>query len=179
MSSVAHPALTGRHGVAHILTVNLPISSCALRANRAISCIRARTLLAFWGAKLPRGPFQYFAELCWEESKMSSVAPIPLTLEAPVALRVVDPRIGRALRFMEARLHTSLSVADMASEAGLSRLAARIAVTRPSGRSVARPGDRPQARLRFPGTGPSSPPSACPLGRVTGYPTSPPRADPA
>ena len=120
MSSVAHPALTGRHGVAHILTVNLPISSCALRANRAISCIRARTLLAFWGAKLPRGPFQYFAELCWEESKMSSVAPIPLTLEAPVALRVVDPRIGRALRFMEARLHTSLSVADMASEAGLS-----------------------------------------------------------
>jgi AraC-like DNA-binding protein len=37
------------------------------------------------------------------------------------SFRVLDPRIGEALCFMEANLHRSLTVADIASHAGLSR----------------------------------------------------------
>jgi AraC family transcriptional regulator of arabinose operon len=49
---------------------------------------------------------------------MSSPSPSPTNEEE--GLRVLDPRIGDALRFMEASLHRSLSVADVAREVGLS-----------------------------------------------------------
>ena len=50
---------------------------------------------------------------------MSSPA-VRLPAEEPVTLRVLDPRVGHALRFMEENLHRVLSVADIAEAAGIS-----------------------------------------------------------